>query len=293
MIPIVLFPLILTVLFAGCEGDDPGRILCFETVKQQAPAKQIIGKDGAPMALIPAGEFQMGGHSSESGYNERPVHTVYLDAFYMDKYEVTNELYARFLNEIGRNEDEGGDLLLDINDPDCLIEFVDDQYRPKAGYENHPVVEVSWWGAKAYAKWAGKRLPTEAEWEKAARGGLIGRKYPWGYDINHDMANYRGTDGRDRWGGTSPVGSFPPNGYGLYDMAGNVWEWCADWYDGSYYSRSPRRNPKGPDSGPGRVVRGGSWWDFPLNLRCADRDYHVPQNTIDNLGFRCAQDVTP
>jgi len=255
--------------------------------------EEIVGKDGMPMVLIPAGEFEMGDHFNEGDSNELPVHTVYVDSFYIDKYEVTNEMYARFLNEIGRNEDEEGHQLLDINDSDCLIEFVGGQYRPKAGYEKHPVIEVSWYGAMAYAKWAGKRLPTEAEWEKAARGGLVGKRYPWGDDITHDMANYDGTGGRDRWDKTAPVGSFPPNGYGLYDMAGNVWEWCLDWYDGEYYSKSPRENPKGPELGESRVVRGGSWDYSPNYLRVADRYYYGPQGTSNSVGFRCALSVTP
>jgi serine/threonine-protein kinase len=263
-----------------------------EEERRELPV-EIVGKDGAPMVLIPAGEFQMGDHFDEGGEDERPVHTVYLDAFYIDKYEVTNELYARFLNEIGSVKDEEGHLLIDIDSEYCLIEFAGGRYRPKPGYEKHPVVEVSWWGAVAYAKWAGKRLPTEAEWEKAARGGLVGKRYPWGDEISHDMANYWDPGGRDRWEMTSPVGSFPPNGYGLYDMAGNVWEWCADWYDENYYSRSPRRNPKGPESGEFRVVRGGSWGNGPNNLRVAIRISYVPSYTTDHVGFRCVQDVTP
>jgi formylglycine-generating enzyme required for sulfatase activity len=259
--------------------------------------REIVSRDGAEMVLIPAGEFQMGDHFNEGRDTERPVHTVYLDAFYMDKYEVTNELYARFLNEIGRNEDEEGHELLDIGSPYCLIEYVDGRYRPKEGYERHPVVEVSWYGAVAYARWAGKRLPTEAEWEKAARGGLVGKRYPWGDAIDASKANYN--DGSRGWRTKGilkylkPVGSFPANGYGLYDMAGNVWEWCADWYDKNYYSSSPRRNPRGPDSGSFRVVRGGSWLAYPDYLRAANRAFNDPQDTTDNVGFRCAQDVTP
>jgi serine/threonine-protein kinase len=273
-----------------------------EVSKGELP-KEIVGRDGAPMVLIPAGEFQMGDHFNKGNDDERPVHTVYLDAFYMDKYEVTNELYARFLNEYGRNEDEEGHMLLNIDSSDCLIEYVDGRYRPKEGYERHPVVMVSWYGAVAYARWAGKRLPTEAEWEKAARGGLVGKRYPWG-DEEPDGSQCNFADRRsglpwaddsadDGFERTSPVGSFPPNGYGLYDMAGNVWEWCADWYDKNYYSSSPRENPKGPDFGKYRVLRGGSWSGNPNGLRAACRDYFDPQYTTNCVGFRCAQDVTP
>jgi formylglycine-generating enzyme required for sulfatase activity len=256
----------------------------------------------AKMVLIPAGEFSMGDHFNEGIIDEKPVHTVYLDAFYMDKYKVTNAQYAKFLNEYGKNTDDAGHELLDIADEDCLIEKVGNTYRPKAGYENHPVIEVTWYGAAAYAQFYGKRLPTEAEWEKAARGGLVGKRYPWGDDITHDNANYSGTGGKDQWNGTSPVGSFAPNGYGLYDMAGNVWEWCADEYDSEYYGRSPKSNPKGPgvaitfknndftNVNTRRVLRGGCWNSNPNFLRCAVRYDLEPSITNNDLGFRCSQD---
>lgn len=161
------------------------------------------------------------------------------------------------------------------------------------------MVNVSWNDAKAYAKWAGKRLPYEAEWEYAARGGNTGLngtphyKYPWGDEINHERANYSGTEGRDRWERTSPVKSFPVTGYGLYDMAGNVWEGCEDWYDKNYYKGrpSPDRNPKGPSTGQYRVLRGGSWDNDPLNLRCAYRNRSYPSNQNCYVGIRCAQDA--
>jgi sulfatase modifying factor 1 len=214
---------------------------------------QITGKDGAPMVLIPAGDFQMGSNDSD---DEKPVHTVYLDAFYIDIYEVTNAQYKKFMDATKYKEPN----------------YWNDS---KFNAPNHPVVGVRWNDAVAYTKWAGKRLPTEAEWEKAARGGLVGKKYPWGDNLTHDDANYSGTGGKDKWVNTSPVGSFAPNGYGLYDMAGNVWEWCADWYDSKYYASSPKSNPKGPSSGERAVLRGGSWYfSFDSYLRVADRSYY-------------------
>ncbi len=246
------------------------------------------------MVLIPAGEFIMG--SNDGNDDEKPIHKVYLDAYYIDKYEVTNAQFSEFLNEKG-NQEEGGVSWLDISSKYCLIEYKNGKYQPKPGYENHPVFVVSWYGAMAYAEWAGKRLPTEAEWEKAARGGLVGKKYPWGDEYPHEDGNYleyRGNlttqmsdlvEGR----GTLPVGSFPPNNYGLYDMAGNVFEWVSDWYDEDYYSSSPYQNPQGPSKASRRVIRGGSWFmEFP-SIRCANRHYWPPEYALVDLGFRCVK----
>jgi iron(II)-dependent oxidoreductase len=247
----------------------------------KTPKATIIGKDGAEMILIPAGEFIMGSPEGEGDDDEHPQHTVFLDAFYIDKYEVTNAQYKQFIDATGREapkywDDEN------FNQPD----------QPVVG-----VVGVDWYDAVAYAKWAGKRLPTEAEWEKAARG-TDGRKYPWGNEWDNQKCN-SGADG-DGYEYTAPVGSFPDGAspYGVMDMVGNVCEWVADWYDSNYYSRSPQQNPKGPDYGEesafGGVLRGGSW-TIPdaTALRCADR-YWLSRG-IWNLdwGFRCAQDVTP
>jgi formylglycine-generating enzyme required for sulfatase activity len=247
-----------------------------------------FGPGGTPMVLIAAGEFEMGNMSNEGKPDERPVHTVYLDAFYMDVYEVTNSQYAGFLNEYGKNTDDAGHELLNVSGKYCLIEKVGDTYKPKDGYENHPVVEVSWYGAVAYAQFYGKRLPTEAEWEKAARGGLVGKQYPWEDNVSHNHANYAGIGGKDDWERTSPVGSFAPNGYGLYNMVGNVSDWCADWYNPGYYAGSLKQNPQGPDSGYFRVVRGGGWHlKDPYYLRVTYRSGRPPVDTLSYVGFRC------
>ena len=209
--------------------------------------------------------------SNSGGSNEKPVHSVYIDAFYMDEYEVTNAEYAAFLNAKGKHT-ESGKTWLDIGSARARIEYVAGVYRAKGGYENHPVTYVSWYGAMAYAAWAGKRLPTEAEWEKAARGNLSGLTYPWGNTIDSSKANYN-----RHIGDTTAVGEYTANGYGLYDMAGNVWEWCLDEYDSGFYAVSPSQNPlSGANSiewildnytgvESSRVLRGGSW---SLTLAC-------------------------
>jgi formylglycine-generating enzyme required for sulfatase activity len=234
------------------------------------------------MVHVPAGEFIMG--SDEGDDDEQPVHTVYLDAFYIDKTEVTNAQFAQFLNEQG-NQEEGGVTWLDIGDEDCLITESGGQYQPKSGYGDHPVVEVSWYGARAYCQWTGKRLPAEAEWEKAARG-TYGRTYPWGEGIDCDHAQYGECGGRTVPVGSKPWGASP---YGVLDMAGNVWEWVADWYDSDYYSQSPDRNPPGPDSGQYRVLRGGSWGSIPYDVRGGSRFGSNPDDSGYHRGFRCAR----
>ena len=232
-------------------------------------------KDKSEMVLIPEGSFEMGDNKLDNA----PVHTVTLDAFYMDVHEVTVSQWRLFCSETGRRDGE-------------LWHF--------RGGENHPVVYVSQGDAKAYAAWAGKRLPTEAEWEKAARGGLVGKRFPRGDRMTHDDVNYSGTRGRDRWdnptrrppAGTSPVAVFEANGYGLYDMAGNAAEWCLDEYDATYYNNSPTINPTGPEKGIATVLRGGSWSGGTGDLGVAVRSYWIPSNAFYlSVGFRCVIDV--
>ena len=248
------------------------------------------------MVLIPAGEFQIGSNHGEAHDHEKSAHTVYIDAFYIDKYEVTNAQYKIFVD--ANPEWRKGDISSKYHDGNYLKGWNGNNYP--IGKDNHPVGNVSWYGAMAYAKWAGKRLPTEAEWEKAARGGLVGQKYPWGNSIDSNKANYS-----RNVGDTTPIGSYPPNGYGLYDMTGNVWEWCLDAHDRDFYSTLPRHNPiVGADSitdiiseflnlDSWRVLRGGSWIRFARDVKVSDVDYGPPNFSNDDFGFRCVKDVIP
>ena len=246
----------------------------------EAQAEEIV--------LISGGPFLMGSMNGEP--DERPVHTVYLDPFLIDPYPVTNADYARFLNLFG-NQEEGGERWLDIDHHPlswwlCKIQMKDGRFVPKRGYENHPVVKVSWYGARAYARWVGKRLPTEAEWEKAARGGLEGRKYVTGDTLNPGQANVEGLHS-----GT-PVGTYPPNRFGLYDMVASVWQWCGDWYDAGYYAQSPPKNPQGPEGGSMKVLRGGSWFHKgSWAVATRSKDDPLSHDFCFVTGFRCVKDT--
>ena len=250
--------------------------------------------DDAPdgMVLIPAGEFEMG--SAKGAANERPVHTVYLDAFYMDTHEVTNAQYKAFIDE--NPEWQKKNITAEYHDGTYLRLW--DRNTYPEGKANHPVIYVSWYAAMAYAEWAEKRLPTEAEWEKAARGGLTGKVYPWGdtYDATH--ANYARYHNQP-----IAVGQYPPNGYGLYDMAGNVSEWCLDEYDPDFYAQSPRENPFSHGTPEevirnfkvvkekNRILRGGCWSDNGLFLGVAYRDWGPQHYSSVFRGFRCVKDI--
>ena len=271
-------------------------------------APMIIGQDGAEMVLIPAGEFQMGSNFDEFFDDQQPVHTVHLDAFYIDRYLVTNAQFKAFVEA---NPQWQGGVIPDEYHNGYYLDYWRRPYYNNNDWSypdseaNDPVMYVSWYAAMAYAQWAGKRLPTEAEWEKAARGGLVGKEYPWG-DDRPDVNKLN-----DYWTPMpTPVGSYPPNGYGLYDMTGNVWQWCLDAYDENFYARSPRRNPLAGEMTlsevirsfqnvtTDRVTRGGSSWDVKdYTMRVAFRGAEHPTYAGDEKaglnGFRCARDVTP
>ena len=253
------------------------------------------------MVLIPAGEFEMGSDDAESGVNEQPIHTVYVDAFYMDEHEVTNLDYKRFV--LANPQWQKAQIPEALHNRNYLKHWNGNNYP--AGKANYPVTYVSWYGAMAYAAWAEKRLPTEAEWERAARGGRAGLKYPWGNTISSVNANYHagGNVGDTRVGG-----SYAANDYGLYDMVGNVWEWCLDAYDGDFYFSSPARNPLSDvktlsnlelvtsdftNIKSSRVLRGGSWCNGAQKVRVAFRAGNSPADSNYLTGFRCVRAVSP
>ena len=247
-----------------------------------APAldKVIVGRDGAAMVLIPAGDFVMGSQTA----GEAPPHRVYLDAFYMDRLEVTNARYQIFVQATRHRP------------PQHYVDPVYDLWQgtsPLPGAADLPVVNVDWLDAEAYCRWAGKRLPTEAEWEKAARG-TDGRAYPWG----NDAPTFARVNFSRRWLGLQtlqPVGSFESGSspYGVLDMAGNVWEWVSDWYDEGYYAAAPERSPQGPPRGLSKVLRGGSWTNTADLVRVTNRRADDPEMRNSDVGFRCARSLTP
>ena len=241
------------------------------------------------MVRVPAGEFVMG--NDEGAQHEKPKHKVFLDSYYIDLHEVTNaEYHAFWIADGGENS---------AHTPVSYGDRLGVENWPKIAKTkpDYPVVGVSWHDAVAYAKWADKRLPTEAEWEKAARG-TDSRLWPWG---NAFSLRIRGTNVHANvWGsndgyhdGLAPVGTYPTgaSSYGVLDMAGNVWEWVADWYSESYYHWGPSRNPKGPERGGRQVVRGGSWANGAQLTQCSNRMGHYPAVGTSFIGFRLAKDA--
>ena len=272
---LVLFSLSLFCLAAGAEtmpspvaGNAGAEQLPSYDGKAGVKAGQqcVNAKDGAVMVWVPAGEFLMGSKAGEGYEDERPQHKVFLDGFWIAKTPVTVVMYRTF----------------------CLASGHKMPDEPEFGWQDdHPMVSITWNDAVAYAKWAGAALPSEAQWEKAARGS-DGRTYPWGF--TWDTGKCSNSQGDHNPGHTSPVGNFPAGAspYGLLDMAGNVWEWCADWYDKGYYQQSPARNPTGPATGAMRVVRGGSWnYVMPGDFRTAYRGWNDPAYGYFDRGFRC------
>ena len=236
-----------------------------KTRNRRVPALVCNRKDGSILVRVPEGDFVMG----DGTEGDNPEHRVWLDAFYIGLFCVTNGQYARFVREGGGRA------------PDNTL-----WQRPER--QDHPVVNVSWEDASAYATWAGLSLPTEAQWERAARGPL-GLTYPWGQDFAPDRCCFFQNKGPG--GMTVSVGAHAEgvSGYGTWQQAGNVWEWCSDWYDSDYYKASPQSNPQGPDSGDLRVNRGGSWDYSAGNCRAAVRDRLAPGVRCRNLGFRLAR----
>ena len=296
---IVILSLIDISIGCGEEDSDPNK---------EQPNLGAILKD---MVLIPAGEFLMGSSEGEGAFDEHPQHKVYLDAFYIDKYEVTNVQFKKFVEATGYVTDAERKGYGEVWNPGETSPYqrlyifdgvtwrrpnawIGNQRHPKAWENqnivgNHPVVQVSWNDAQAYATWLGKRLPTEAEWEKTARG-IDGRKYPWGNVFNLDIegvtlhANIAGNN-------LMSIDSFPTgiSPYGVYNLIGNVEEWTADWYVADYYIHSLRNNPKGPDNGITRVLRGGSWrHQKSHHVLNAYREFQIPDYSSNFVGFRCA-----
>ncbi len=266
------------------------------------------GKRGTPMVLVPAGEFLMGSPVADTiaSPTEKPQRKVRVKAFLIDKYEVPNAMYRKFLQDVAKY----GHTWCPPSAPP------EKDHRPGTmafwGEEwnqaRQPVTEVDWWDAAAYCTWAGKRLPSEAEWEKAARG-TDGRLYPWGDDPPGAFPQgnfmdrsfmYRNPEWTeivprydDGYAWPAPIGQFPRGAspYGAEDMAGNVWEWVSDWYDEAYYRSGPERDPRGPRKGEHRVLRGGSWNDVAWDLRAASRLHYLPGFRVNTVGFRCAMNA--
>jgi iron(II)-dependent oxidoreductase len=225
---------------------------------------------GDEMVMIPAGEFNMG-KNTETPSDWQPEHTVKVSSFYIDKYEVTNRQYYNFCTATKNPLPQFWGLK---------------EFKSGLDFPDYPVVGVSFFDAEKYASWVGKRLPTEAEWEYAARGGLKNKNYPDGDQTDSTKVNY----GR-KYKGILPVGSFKPNSYGLFDITGNVWEWISDYYGSDYYSSSSAENPKGPDRGRFKVIRGGSWHSGAMCVQTFYRNGLSPSWVDFAVGFRCVKNV--
>ncbi len=280
------------------------------------------------MTLLPGGAFLMGSGSDE-GYpqdGEGPVREVILSPFWIERTAVTNRQFANFVTatgyltvaeRFGWSFVFGGQLPAGFPETRAVLDapwwrqvhgacwsHPEGPQSTIATRLDHPVVHVSWDDALAYCEWAGRRLPTEAEWEYAARGGLVQQRYPWGDDLTpggvHRCNVWQGdfpvtNTGEDGYLATAPADSFPPNGFGLFNMTGNVWEWCSDWFDPAFHISGPRTNPVGPPAGSVRVIRGGSYLcheSYCFRYRVAARSSNTPDASTGNTGFRCCASAT-
>jgi formylglycine-generating enzyme required for sulfatase activity len=255
-------------------------------IKEYAPEKRdpkAIVPSLSEVAHIPEGIYYRG--SNQGCRDEIPRHPVRVASFIIDVHPVTNEQFVRFLDFLGDEKDHQNHDIIRLRD--SRIKRTAGRFTIERGYGRHPVVGVTWYGAMGYCKWVGKRLPSEAEWEVACCGGLEHPTYPTGEDIEKTQANFFSSD-------TTAVMSYPPNEYGIYDMAGNVYEWCSDWYEYNYYEYSAQEPdfPKGPIQGVYRVLRGGCWKSLKEDLRCSKRHRNNPGAANGTYGFRCAQDAS-
>jgi formylglycine-generating enzyme len=264
----LVIPPLLAVVSAHHDGAEPART----SVSAAQIHQEIAGHDGAPLILIPAGPFFMGSETGQE--DEKPIHRIELDAFYIDKYEVTVSRYGRFLQ---------------AQSPDRPFLW---KQATEGAQGQKPVIGVDWFDAKEYCEWVGRRLPTEAEWEKAARSDDQ-RIYPWG---NEPPTRAHANAGRRTWTGYGTLGAVGSHArgsspYGVDDLAGNVWEWIADWYDQTYYASGAEKNPRGPKVGPLRVLRGGAWNDDAAVIRATNRAAYAPSARRNDVGFRCAMNA--
>jgi formylglycine-generating enzyme required for sulfatase activity/tRNA A-37 threonylcarbamoyl transferase component Bud32 len=284
----LLKPVIKPALIARPEYEpDPGAVFQRDLMVSHYEPTKVEIKEVEPilteMVVIPGGTYNRG--SNEGARDEMPRHAISLSSFALDTHPVTNEQFVRFIQAMGGEKDQNNNDIIRLRD--ARIKRIGGKLSIESGYWKHPVVGVTWYGAMAYARWIGKRLPTEAEWEAAAGCGREQCLYPTGLDIEKTQANFFSAD-------TTPVMSYPPNPFGLFDMAGNVYEWCQDWYAYNYYDSSVLEpiNPMGPPQGVYRVLRGGCWKSLKEDLRSSHRHRNNPGAVNGTYGFRCAADVS-
>ncbi len=320
---VLCFLALSLLLVLACDGQQEGEEITQQQDREESVPEEAeviddqeldqvwIDRAGLEYVRIPPGSFQMGcvPGDGECDVDESPRHRVTISrVFWVSRTAVTVRAYMQFCEETGCSMPPEIEILNNRN------------LNPGWSYLDHPIVNVNWRDAEAYCEWAGVRLPTEAEWEYAARGGQEGWKYVWGnqelpmvdgirqanvadeafrreyrrlYEVlQRSIPGYDIFEGyHDGYGDVAPVGSFAANGFGLYDMAGNVFEWCADWYEEDYYSRSPTRDPQGPSSGVRRVLRGGAWDCNPMHIRLSNRYWVTPAAWCNLRGFRCVRDL--